>query len=57
MEGKWTWVSDHSTIHYTNWGKGEPNSLNGQEHCVMMYKRMAWNDDTCSNAYGYICEK
>jgi hypothetical protein len=58
-EGKWTWISDHSTINYTNWGKGEPNNYNGNEDCGVIHTRpvFTWNDVPCSHAYGYICEK
>jgi hypothetical protein len=56
-EGKWTWISDHSTIGYSNWKRGEPNS--GDEHCGEIYKKnsFTWNNAECSQLHGYICEK
>ena len=56
-EGKWTWISDHSTIGYSNWKRGEPNS--GDEHCGEIYKKnsFTWNNAECYQLHGYICEK
>ena len=56
-EGKWTWISDHSTLGYSNWKRGEPNS--GNEHCGEIYKghSFTWNNAECYQLHGYICEK
>ena len=59
-EGKWTWVSDRSTISYSNWAKGEPNNDRGVEHCGQLYYNQhsfPWNDAACSDRHEYICEK
>ena len=58
-EGKWTWISDHSTLAYSYWRKGEPNNNGGVEDCGQLYKQhsLTWNDAICSERHGYICEK
>jgi hypothetical protein len=60
-EGKWTWISDHSTLAYSYWRKGEPNNYSGVEDCGFIYTHNSrtgtWNDAPCSRRHGYICEK
>ena len=58
-EGKWAWISDHSTIGYSNWKTGQPNNFGGKEDCGEIYKQhsFTWNDAPCSEKHGYICEK
>jgi hypothetical protein len=58
-EGKWTWISDHSTLAYSYWRTGEPSNSRGVEDCGQLYKQESgtWNDAECSQRHGYICEK
>ena len=51
--------------NYNNWGKKNPNNYGGYQDCgkiIKGYKSYGyndgeWNDNKCSNSYGYICEK
>ncbi|XP_033746963.1 lactose-binding lectin l-2-like [Pecten maximus] len=52
----WRWVSDNSTLTYTDWRPGEPNDVGGNEDCVHL-KSDGWNDGRCSIAFAFICEK
>ena len=58
----WLWV-DGSRLNYTDWGKNEPNNRAQREECVEIRMRPAypnkgrWNDQECSDAINYICEK
>jgi hypothetical protein len=55
-----SWVSDHSTIGYSNWAKGEPNNDRGVDDCGQLYcnqHSFPWKDAACSELHVYICEK
>ena len=65
-EGKWMWTDGSLLTKYNNWGKNNPNNYRGYQNCGMMIKGYKsyngfndgeWNDNKCSNSYGYICEK
>ena len=57
-DGNWTWISDHSTLAYSNWRTGEPSNNRGVEDCGQLYKQysLTWNGAPCSERHGYICE-
>lgn len=48
QEGHFVWESDGTTVEYSNWYEGEPNS-HGNEDCVILYASfgMQWADDDC----------
>uniref|UniRef100_A0A8B9LFG3 C-type lectin domain-containing protein n=1 Tax=Astyanax mexicanus TaxID=7994 RepID=A0A8B9LFG3_ASTMX len=49
--------SDQSNSIYENWKSGEPNNMNGNEHCttVWFYYSGMWNDSPCNYAYPFVC--
>ena len=49
-EGVFLWM-DGTTFDYENWHNGEPNNLNGNEHCVELgrFNSSTWNDEPCTN--------
>ncbi|XP_021374365.1 perlucin-like protein [Mizuhopecten yessoensis] len=55
-KGDWRWISDNSTLTFSNWGPSEPNGP-GTENCVHMYVAAIWNDNACTDLQGFICEK
>ncbi|XP_070709201.1 macrophage mannose receptor 1 [Pempheris klunzingeri] len=52
-----TW-SDGSAFSYENWGYGEPNNHNDNEHCaeVAVYYERYWNDRHCESNNDWICQ-
>ncbi|KAM9312368.1 asialoglycoprotein receptor 1-like [Gastrophryne carolinensis] len=63
VDGKWTWV-DGTPLSSTptKWGPGQPDEftghgLGGDEDCVQFNYSGDWNDEHCSRAYRYICER
>lgn len=60
LEGMWLWpdrtnfwvggsAGQASPRAFTQWGTGEPNNANMNEHCLTIYTPMAvWNDVPCS---------
>uniref|UniRef100_A0A7N8YK80 Mannose receptor C-type 1 n=1 Tax=Mastacembelus armatus TaxID=205130 RepID=A0A7N8YK80_9TELE len=44
--------------HSENWGYGEPNNYNDNEHCaeVQFYYRPYWNDRHCDSYNDWICQ-
>lgn len=55
-EGWFTWISDYSTVAYTDWHPGNPNNYRGNEDCCEIHG-FHWNDDNCARPYCFICEK
>ncbi|VDI18200.1 Hypothetical predicted protein [Mytilus galloprovincialis] len=55
-EGWFTWISDYSTVAYTDWHPGNPNNYRGNEDCCEIHE-FHWNDDNCARPYCFICEK
>ncbi|XP_077159614.1 macrophage mannose receptor 1-like [Paroedura picta] len=63
-EGNFLWT-DGSTVAYTNWANNAPKRSGRFRHnydCVTMIKTPEkwagnWKDNTCSQKYGYICQK
>ncbi|XP_041363357.1 echinoidin-like [Gigantopelta aegis] len=54
-EGSFVWT-DGSTLDWTNWAKGEPNSYGGDEDCVLQTDR-GWIDVSCTAApYQFVCK-
>ena len=61
-----TWVWDHlgRPLDFSKWAPGEPNNLNGLQHCAVIdpYFGSYWTDVSCDSVkteqYGYstICE-
>ena len=58
-----TWVWDHlgRPLDFSKWAPGEPNNLNGLQHCAAI-DRTGWTDVSCDSekteqyGYGTICE-
>uniref|UniRef100_A0A673BHE3 Macrophage mannose receptor 1 n=1 Tax=Sphaeramia orbicularis TaxID=375764 RepID=A0A673BHE3_9TELE len=50
--------SDESPMDYDNWGFGEPNNHNDNEHCgeVQIYYGRHWNDRHCEFYNDWICQ-
>ncbi|OWF53231.1 perlucin-like isoform X2 [Mizuhopecten yessoensis] len=57
VEGEWIWMSTQALISATNWAPGEPNDGGHHEDCLVIYPSAGlWNDATCSDQKGFICE-
>jgi len=53
-EGTWVWISGEP-VTYTNWNGGEPNNAGNEDHAVMNWSGIKWNDWNGSNCvYGVI---
>ena len=61
-EGKWKWSPSGTELSYTNWHPGEPNNVNGNEHCLAAiglpgtWHNGKWNDGLCSAKLKYVCQ-
>ncbi|KAL2085100.1 hypothetical protein ACEWY4_018420 [Coilia grayii] len=55
--GGFVW-SDESPSDFENWGYGEPNNYNDNEHCAEtnFYYRHSWNDIDCERYNDWICQ-
>ena len=54
-EGQYVSLTDARSIRYARWIGGEPNNLNGREHCAMYWASNGWNDFPCSKKINYAC--
>ncbi|XP_035683940.1 uncharacterized protein LOC118420950 [Branchiostoma floridae] len=57
-ENGWQWAD--GTVYdpsVTNWGPNEPNNAQNEEDCAEIFSNGLWNDQSCSDTRGYICEK
>lgn len=52
---RWVTCKDVDGWAATNWAEGEPNNLDGVQHCVHMVEGK-WNDWNCDRPVNYICE-
>nr|XP_039269898.1 uncharacterized protein LOC120344668 isoform X2 [Styela clava] len=55
-DGGWRWI-DGSPFNYVNWNSGEPNNVNNEDCVEMVVDHGYWNDLSCGDSRGYICEK
>ncbi|XP_077159816.1 macrophage mannose receptor 1-like [Paroedura picta] len=57
IDGKFGWL-DGTPVTYEAWAPNEPNNVNEEEECVVMYKGTGlWNDIYCSAEKRFICER
>ena len=35
------------TLNYDNWGSGDPNNVNQNEHCILLNLNLDWLDLDC----------
>jgi hypothetical protein len=62
QEGSWSWSSG-ITFSFAQWGSGEPNNSNSNEHCAELrltnfsgLKPGDWNDSVCTDLKHFVCE-
>ncbi|XP_071824781.1 macrophage mannose receptor 1-like isoform X2 [Apostichopus japonicus] len=57
LEGDFEWVDGTklSETGLTRWDVNEPNNV-GEEDCVEIYTNGLWNDQTCTEVKGLICD-
>lgn len=45
-------LSGAKVLQYSNWSKGEPNNVNGIEHCTGYFvNTKSWNDCICAGQF------
>ena len=42
--------------NWANWAIYQPNNLNGNQDCIILNRKLAWNDRRCDLACYVICE-
>jgi cysteine-rich repeat protein len=56
-EGVYEWSSGTAWGSYINWAAGEPSNAGATDDCaIMLTASGAWDIQTCSNTFGYVCE-
>ncbi|XP_029918826.1 galactose-specific lectin nattectin-like [Myripristis murdjan] len=54
-EGRWMW-SDGSKVNFTFWHSGQPDNIQGTEHCGEIHiGTIRWNDNICSTPHSFVC--
>lgn len=58
---KFVWTATGEELTYNNWGPGEPNNVDGVEHCLdmghLLDDRRYWNDRDCLEKYPFFCQQ
>ncbi|XP_058837790.1 perlucin-like [Topomyia yanbarensis] len=61
-EGTYIWHATGIRLQYTNWRPGQPDNMNGIEHCLalMNIPEQGWiwhgNDGPCENEHYFVCD-
>lgn len=56
-EGDWVALSNRKKVKYINWRKGEPNNVDGNEHCgAYALDRPGWIDYKCTKKLQFVCK-
>jgi len=55
VEGTFVWV-DGQSLTYDAWAENQPDDHEGAEDCTLFYPSAEWNDSSCENVLGFVCE-
>ncbi|XP_078679398.1 uncharacterized protein LOC144915043 [Branchiostoma floridae x Branchiostoma belcheri] len=58
-EGQWVFADgqNQAMTGYSNWNRGEPNNKGGDQDCAGYWRgKSTWDDMTCSDTKGFICQ-
>ncbi|XP_014832985.1 PREDICTED: receptor-type tyrosine-protein phosphatase H [Poecilia mexicana] len=65
LVNSWKWSLNDSSFYgdgeqtFRNWYSGQPNNLNGQQHCVILLSGSSyygqWDDQECEEARWFVC--
>lgn len=58
-EGEWKYIGTNKVATYFDWDTNEPSNYKNSEHCAQFraVKDFRWNDNKCSLAKYFLCEK
>ncbi|XP_011293768.2 lectin subunit alpha [Musca domestica] len=55
---RYEWATSGEIFSFTNWGPGQPDRLNNNEHCILIWQNTwQWYDLPCGHKLGFICEE
>ncbi|XP_065355480.1 lectin subunit alpha-like [Calliphora vicina] len=58
VDKRYEWATTGNVFGFTNWGTGQPDRLNNNEHCILIWKTTwQWYDLPCSHKLGFLCEE
>uniref|UniRef100_A0A3B4AT89 C-type lectin domain-containing protein n=1 Tax=Periophthalmus magnuspinnatus TaxID=409849 RepID=A0A3B4AT89_9GOBI len=52
----WVW-SNGKISSFFNWAPGEPDNLDGAEHCAWVHENHQWSDESCSFMGPFFCQQ
>ncbi|XP_055086965.1 galactose-specific lectin nattectin-like [Periophthalmus magnuspinnatus] len=52
----WVW-SNGKISSFVNWAPGEPDNLDGAEHCAWVHENHQWSDESCSFMGPFFCQQ
>ena len=54
----WIWSDGNNITYPLQWGPGEPNNYQNNEHCAeILPGKSWWNDNDCAREYASICKR
>ncbi|KNC28722.1 hypothetical protein FF38_09443 [Lucilia cuprina] len=58
VDKRYEWATSGEVFSFTNWGPGQPDRLNNNEHCILIWQNTwQWYDLPCSHKLGFLCEE
>ena len=55
LEGKWKWMNEKKSTHFTHWADGKPTK--GMCGYIVGALSFAWDAQSCELVAMYVCEK
>uniref|UniRef100_A0A3Q3GGY3 C-type lectin domain-containing protein n=1 Tax=Labrus bergylta TaxID=56723 RepID=A0A3Q3GGY3_9LABR len=52
---RWSSTGEFTERDKHNWRQSEPNSLYGQQHCVVMNSDTSLDDEDCNREFDFVC--
>ncbi|XP_064595387.1 macrophage mannose receptor 1-like isoform X2 [Liolophura sinensis] len=54
---KYTWLDSTDKVPFFNWAKGQPDNKDNEDCGTIMKTSGKWRDRSCTEQYGFVCQK
>lgn len=53
---RFMWVDDTPLAHFADWAPWQPDDASGEQDCVAFIQPSGWDDRSCDEPLGFVCE-